>query len=105
MYARVTLLEIDPLRIDIADAVALYERDVVPVLAEQEGYAGAYVLTTPEGKALLMTFWETEEQADAQASGGFYSEQLARFATLYSAPPGRERYEVALVETPSVAPV
>ena len=38
MYARVTMLEIDPLRIDIEDAVALYSRDVLPELREQPGY-------------------------------------------------------------------
>jgi hypothetical protein len=100
MYARVTMLEVDPLRIDIDDAVALYRRDVLPELHEQPGYEGAYVFTTPEGKALLLTFWETEEQAEANAADGFYSETLSRFATLFKAPPGRDRYLVALEDAP-----
>jgi hypothetical protein len=101
MYARVTMLEIDPLRIDMDDAVALYARDVVPVLCQQRGYEGAYVLTTPEGRALLLTFWDTEEEADAHAPVGFYSETLAQFATLFQSPPGREHYLVAFEDAPA----
>jgi hypothetical protein len=100
MYARVTMLEIDPLRIDIADAVALYERDVVPALRELEGYLGCRVLTTPEGKALIVTFWETDEQAETRLPAGFYPDTLARYATLYKSPPGRDRYLVAFEDAP-----
>lgn len=98
MYARVTLLELDPVRIDVGEAVETFERDVVPRLRAQEGYKGAYVLTTADGKGLLMTLWGTETEADAAAGDGFYAEQIARYMTLFKAPPGRERYRVALVD-------
>jgi hypothetical protein len=100
MFARVTMLEVDPLRIDIEDAVALFRRDVYPELREQPGYEGAYVLTTPEGHALLVTFWATGEDAEAHAADGFYSETLSRFAMLFSSPPGRDRYLVAFEDAP-----
>ena len=58
-----------------------------PQLREQPGYEGVYVLTTPEGKGLIMTFWETEEAADGRYRG-FYAEQLERYVTLFSSPPG-----------------
>jgi heme-degrading monooxygenase HmoA len=70
------------------------------VLREVDGYEGAYVLANPDGKALLMTFWETEDQADAQADTGLYAELLARFAAIFRAPPGRERYAVAVADQP-----
>ena len=38
MYARVTMLEVDPLRIDIDEAVELFRRDVYPALYKQPGY-------------------------------------------------------------------
>jgi heme-degrading monooxygenase HmoA len=72
---------------------------VLPALRRQPGYEGVYVLTTPEGRALLMTLWASEEAAEAGSPDGFYSEQLARHATLFRAPPGRERYEVSFAET------
>ena len=63
MVARVTLAEIDAVRTRVEDAVQLFEDSVVPALSEQDGYEGVYVLVTPEGKALVMTFWEDEEAA------------------------------------------
>ena len=100
MYSRVTQLEIDTLRVDVDDAVELYRTDVLPRLHEQEGYEGAYVLISPEGKALLITFWETAEQAQETT---FYSEAIAQYVTLFAAPPGRESYEVKVADTPLVA--
>ena len=101
VYARVTTVELDPVRMDIDDAVAMYEREVVPALRELDGYCGAYVFTNPDGKALLVAFWETEEQAETNAGAGFYPETLARYATIFRAPPGRDRYRVAFADTPA----
>ncbi|HEU5211388.1 MAG TPA: hypothetical protein VFU10_01325 [Gaiellaceae bacterium] len=100
VYARVTTVELDPVRIDIDDAVEMYEREVVPALRELDGYCGAYVLTNPDGKALLVAFWATEKQAETNPGAGFYPETLARYATIFRAPPGRDRYRVAFADTP-----
>jgi heme-degrading monooxygenase HmoA len=101
MYARVTQLEIDTVRATLPAAVALFEREVLPDLRSQEGYRGVYVLATPEGKAVLVSLWDTEQQADAGAPSGFYAATLARYVTLFAAPPGRERYEVVVADTPA----
>jgi heme-degrading monooxygenase HmoA len=100
MYSRVTQLEIDTVRFGLDEAVALFREQVLPAMHEQDGYAGATVLTTPDGKALLITVWEDEEAAIAAA--GFAAEQLARYATLFASPPGREYYEVAYADMPGV---
>ena len=100
MHARVTQLEIDTTRMDIDDAVRMFREEVLPELRQQPEYVGAYVLSNIDGKALLLTFWESEEAADAQAQSGFYAEQLARFATIFRSPPGRERYAVVVADQP-----
>ena len=100
MYARVTQLEIDTTRIDIDQAVQRFREEVLPELREADGYGGTYCLANPDGKALLMTFWEREEQAETQAQTGFYGEQLARFAAIFQAPPGRELYVVMVADQP-----
>lgn len=100
MYARVTQLEIDVMRIDLDDAAAVFETEVLPDLRRQPGYRGVYVLTTPEGKALLVSLWESAEAADAGAAAGFYAETLERYVTLFRSPPGRERYDVVLSDLP-----
>lgn len=103
MYARVTLLELDPVRVSVDDAVGMYETEVLPQLRAQDGYEGAYVLTTPEGRALLMTLWQSEDAAMKSSAQAFYSEQLERYMTLFRAPPGRERYQVVVADMPAFA--
>ena len=63
-----------------------------------------FVLVSPEGQALVLTFWESEEAADAglEGSRSFYAEQVEKFVTLYKAPPGRDTYQVVLAEEPAV---
>ena len=100
MYSRVTLLEIDTMRTSVDEALALFTDEVLPQLREQAGYEGVLVLATEEGKGLLLSLWATEE--DAQG-GAFYPGVLERYLTLFSAPPGRERYQVAFADLPSLA--
>jgi hypothetical protein len=100
MYSRVTLLEIDTLRTTVGDAVELFQEQVLPTLREQDGYEGVIVLANPDGKAVLVSIWETEE--DAIASAGFARGALEQFVTLFRSPPGREQYEVRFAEMPDV---
>ena len=103
MVARVTLAESDAVRTRVEDAVQLFEDSVVPALSEQDGYEGVYVLVTPEGKALVMTFWEDDEAAQSGLSSGHYTRQLEKFATFFRAPPGRETYDVVVADAPTGA--
>lgn len=100
MYSRVTLLEIDTMRIDVADAVALFRESVLPGLEAHSGYEGAAVLATPDGKGMILSFWETE--ADSQAAAAFAAAELERLVTLFRSPPGREQYEVVFADLPHV---
>jgi heme-degrading monooxygenase HmoA len=100
MVARAPDAEIDAVRTIVHDAVDRFKESVVPALHEQEGYEGAYVLLSPEGKVLVLTFWADDEAAQASQVSGFYREQLEKFVTIYRAPPGREAYEVVLAESP-----
>ena len=98
MYSRVTLLEIDTIRTTVDEALGLFQTSVLPELREQDGYEGVVVLANPDGKALLLSIWATEE--DAVASADFARDALEQFVTLFRAPPGREQYEVKLAEMP-----
>ena len=70
MIARVTTAEIDTVRTSVDDAVDVFRESVLPALHEQPGYEGSYVLLSPEGKALVITFWATTRQTRTQASQG-----------------------------------
>jgi hypothetical protein len=97
MYSRVTLLEIDTMRMGIDEAVELFRREVLPALREQEGYEGVFVFANPEGPGMIVSLWETKEAMDAAA--GFATGALERFATIFRSPPGREHYRLRLVDT------
>ena len=101
MYSRVTLLEVDTMRTSTAEALGLFTEDVLPALQEQDGYEGVLVLTTPEGKGMIVSFWESE--GAAQAASAFATGAIERYMTLFRAPPGREHYQVAFADLPVVA--
>lgn len=105
MYARVTLLEIDTMRASVDEAVAEFTDLVLPRLREQPGYLGVYALTTAEGRAMLVSFWKTADQADAGALVGWYPSVLEEYMTIFRAAPGRERYDVPIAEPPLPASV
>ena len=88
MIARVTLADVDAVRTSLAEALELFRASVSPALAEQNGYEGCYVLTTPEGKAMVLTFWEDEDAAEAGLASGHYHAQVGKFVTFFHSPPG-----------------
>ena len=101
MFARVTLFEIDTLRISLDNALEQFKELIVPEARKQEGYEGMYVMRTPEGKGLVMSLWASEEAATAGLMSGYYEEQVAKFVTLFRSPAGREGYEVVFAEPSS----
>ena len=106
MVARVTIAELDPVRMSIQEATDEFENSVVPALREPDGYEGVYVLVSPQGQALAVTLWRDEESAEAGLVGGrsFYAEQLEKFVTIYRSPPGREHYNVVVADLPAAVP-
>jgi heme-degrading monooxygenase HmoA len=94
MFARVTLFEIDTLRIALADAERMFDEQVLPLVEQQPGFMAVYVMRTPEGKGMLVSLWKTEQAAQAGIESGYYQEQVAKFLMFVRQPPGREHYEV-----------
>jgi heme-degrading monooxygenase HmoA len=105
MVARVTVAEIDPVRQDPRQAVQRFESVLVPALHEQDGYEGCYVLLSDEGKVLVVTFWSTEEAAQATRTSGFYQSQIDELEefVVYRSTPGREAYDVVVTNAPVTA--
>jgi heme-degrading monooxygenase HmoA len=101
MVARVTLAEVDTVRMSMRSAVGLFEESILPELREQDGYEGCYVLTTPEGKALVMSLWRDEEAAEAGIASGAYGARVEKFVTTIRSAPGRETYEVSVADVPA----
>lgn len=66
MYARVTVVEGDPDRIDAG--AKSYEENVLPAIQAVEGYKGSMLMADRStGKGIGISLWETEE---ARRAGG-----------------------------------
>jgi heme-degrading monooxygenase HmoA len=103
MFARTTLFEVDTLRMPLPDAERLFVEQVLPLIKRQPGFAGVYVMRTPEGKGMVVTLWESQEAAQSGIESGYYQEQISKFITFMRQPPGREHYEVIVAEVPARA--
>ena len=103
MYSRITLLEFDPVRFDLAETLERFKALVLPDLQDQPGYEGALVLANDDARGMVVTLWDSKDDADEALATGFWAEQVERFVTLFRAPPGREGYEVMYAELPSLA--
>lgn len=97
MYARVTIAQIKPGKMD--EGIQINRDFIIPTGRQQQGFKGALLLTDQSSnKAIAITFWETEADMKAGESGGYYQAQLAKVASLVTAPPVREAYEVSIQE-------
>jgi heme-degrading monooxygenase HmoA len=95
MYARVTIFQVLPGKID--EAISVFWNSVVPAANEQKGHKGHYLLTDREnGKGISISLWETEADMMVGKSSGHYRHQLAKFKDIFAAPPVREAYEVSV---------
>jgi len=102
MVARVTLAEVDTVRTSVRHAVEVFVESVLPELQEQPGYEGCYVLTTPQGKALVLSLWDDEQAAAAGVASGSYGAQVEKFVTVIRTTPGRDSYDVAVEDRQGV---
>jgi len=95
MYARVTLVQVLPDKID--EAIGIFRDSVVPAANQQMGHKSHYLLTDRKNaKAISISIWETEADMAAGESSGHYLQQLAKFKDIFAAPPVREAYEVSI---------
>jgi len=94
MFARVTFSQVKEDKVD--EAVKVTKESVLPAAKSQKGFRGAYLLSQPKGKAIMISMWDTEEDAVASEKSGYYQEQLAKFKDMFTAQPTREGYTVSL---------
>jgi hypothetical protein len=81
MYAQLVQGGTSPERRDEMNAIV---RDhLIPALESEPGFAGALNLEDREtGHGMMITFWETEEQAASLPTSSAFLEALGRIATV-----------------------
>ena len=100
MFARVTLLEIDAVRTDVDAEIDRFRRELLPEVQAQAGYEGVFMMVNPEALGMVMTLWRDEESL--QATSGLAAAAADQFTSIFSAPAGRESYEVRYAAVPAL---
>lgn len=99
MFARVIRIQIQKNKLD--QAVSTFRDSVLPVARRQPGFRGATLLTDrATGGAISVTLWETEAALEEGERTGYVQEQLAKFAPIFSAPPEKHVFAVAVNASP-----
>jgi heme-degrading monooxygenase HmoA len=95
MYARVITTQYQPGKME--EGLQNY-REMLSAARQQPGFKGILGLIDPrEDKAMSISLWETEAEAQASGTGSAYFQaQLAKFASVFAAAPMIETYEVAV---------
>lgn len=97
MYARVAYTQVQPGQTD--EAIRLYRESVTPDARLQKGYRGGILLTDRgTGKAISISFWESEAAMRAGETSGYLQQQINKFTGIITGPPTRETFEVGFQE-------
>ena len=93
MHSQVVRAQVQPGKVD--EAVAIFRDSVGPAARQQKGFKNGYFLVDRSADKIVgFSLWESEADVAALAESGFYQEQLAKFAAVFTGPPEREVYEV-----------
>ncbi len=95
MYVRAITLPVQPNKVENANGV--FKNTIAPMFQQQKGFKGGYLVGDRHtGKTLSITVWETESDASALDSSGFYEKWTSMLATFLSGSAAREQDEVYL---------
>ncbi len=98
MYARVTTVQYNNAGA-VDEGAQIYRESILPATQQLQGFKDVIALgDRSTGKAMVITFWETEADAQAGITSGFVREQAAKLAHLYSGTPTSEVFEVVPVK-------
>ena len=93
MYSRIVTVQVNPDKTD--EAVAIFQDSVIPAAKKQKGFISLMMLIDrSSGKGMSVGVWESEADLKANEASGYFQEQLAKFGSLFTAPPVRDVYEV-----------
>jgi heme-degrading monooxygenase HmoA len=95
MYARVTNIRFSPgTRAEVVDV----GWGLAPVLRECRGFAGLQVWTDPDvGKGIVVSFWETEADAEASEASSSYIGQMSMMSSLLYGRLAPKTYELDIM--------
>ena len=101
MHARHVSYALKPNRRE--DFINLFEKDILPLLQKQNGFADVITFVSPDSKTFIaISLWERKEYAEAFGRE-VYPNALKRLVGLFEGTPEVRDYEVAVSTLPKVA--
>jgi len=95
MYARIVTIQVQAAKIE--EAIAIYREAILPAAKQQQGFLGARLFVDrATGKGVSVSRWASEADLLAGEASGYYAEQIAKLAPLFTAPPVREAFEISV---------
>ena len=95
MYARAITLPIQPGKVD--QAIEVFGKTIAPMFKQQKGFIDGYLLGDGKtGNTVSLTLWDTEANASAVETSGFYQKWVAMLSDIMTGPSVREQNEVYL---------
>ena len=92
MVARVTNIRFSP---DMGAEVVAVTQGLARVLKERQGFGGWQVLTDWDaGRGIIVSFWETEADAEASEASSSYIGQMSMMSSFLSERLAPETYQV-----------
>jgi quinol monooxygenase YgiN len=103
MFARLTFINIKPERLE--DVKKIYNEEVFPVIKQQKGNIGAWLLepTINGDDFISLTEWVSEADARAYETNGTYKMMIEKIKDMYTIKPMVKTYNIA--ENKIVAPI
>ncbi len=95
MYIRAITLPVQGSKVN--DAVNMFKESIAPMFKQQKGFKAGYLVgDRSTGKTMSITLWDTEDDASALDSSGFYEKWTAMLGPCLSGTAAREQDEVYL---------
>lgn len=82
--------------VNLEAAVRIFENVAVSTIQEQPGFQNLCLLSKADGELLLMTMWDTEEQAITWSKPLYYRKIAAKLEPLLVGSPSVDGYRVQI---------
>ena len=92
MFCAVSKFQTLPENLD--KLIQVYNEQAIPAVLPQRGFKGTYLLTKPSGDCMILSIWDTEEQANAWPQNPEHKRAGEKLGPLISSTPVREGYEL-----------
>jgi heme-degrading monooxygenase HmoA len=93
-FASLTFTKVKP-GIDPEEVRKVWDEGVTPILKEQKGFLGNFLLATEAlDEGIAVSIWESKEDAEALQTSGIYKQLVGKFAAFTAPPIERKVYNI-----------